>query len=278
MTSANSNTSLVQTAQNYLGTPYSYGGTTTSGFDCSGYTQYVFTKSNVSIPRTTGQQYAIGTPVAKSNLQSGDLVFFNTSGKGVSHVGIYIGSNNFIHTSSSRGVMTSSINDPYYWGSRYIGAKRVKNSTNETSVASVAKNAVVYASRGEVAEILASELSLESTNPQTVFSDVSESHPNYDAIIAVVNAGIFSGNSLGKFNPEDHLTRAELAKVLVGAFDLKGSTDSTFKDVAKGYWAEKYINTLYSLNITTGYGDGNFGINDKVTANQFKLFIDRLNK
>ncbi len=278
MTSANSASSLVTIAQNHLGTPYSYGGTTTSGFDCSGFTQYVFKKAGVSIPRTTGQQYTMGTAVAKSNLQTGDIVFFNTSGKGISHNGIYIGSGKFIHASTSQGVMISSINDPAYWGSKYIGAKRVKNFTNETSVASVPKaNEVKYASRGEIAEILAMELNLDSTNAETAFSDVPASHSNYDAIVAVTNAGIFSGNSLGQFKPEDQLTRAELAKVLVGAFHLEGSTDASFKDVPDSHWAKEPISTLFSLDITTGYGDGNFGVNDKVTANQFKLFISRIN-
>jgi len=275
MASADTKNTLISTARSYIGTPYSYGGTTPSGFDCSGFTQHVFKQSGVSIPRTTGQQVAIGTAVAKSNLQTGDIVFFNTSGKGVSHNGIYIGSGKFIHSSSSQGVMISSINDPAYWGSKYIGAKRVKSFTNETSVASVT-NKVNYASRGEIAEILAAELNLENTNTKPMFSDVTASHSNYDAINSVTNAGIFSGNNLGEFKPNDQLTRAELAKVLVGAFNLEGSTTSSFKDVPDSHWAKEFINTLYYLNVTTGYGDGNFGVNDKVTANQFKLFINRI--
>ena len=117
--------SVVSEAQKYQGVPYASGGTSSSGFDCSGFTQKAFSDAGSSIPRTTGEQYNSGTSVDKGSLQPGDLVFFNTSGGGVSHAGIYIGSSNFIHSSSSQGVMISSINDPHYWGSRYIGARRV---------------------------------------------------------------------------------------------------------------------------------------------------------
>ena len=127
MASASTSTSLISSAKTYIGTPYRYGGTTTSGFDCSAYVQRVFSDNGISLPRDTSSQYAKGTSVTKSNLETGDLVFFNTNGKSVSHVGIYVGENNFIHASTSKGVMISSINDPHYWGSRYIGARRVEN-------------------------------------------------------------------------------------------------------------------------------------------------------
>ena len=124
MASASSSSTLISIANSYIGSPYLYGGTTAAGFDCSGFTQRVFSDGGSSLPRTTSGQFNVGAPVDKGNLQPGDLVFFNTNGKGVSHVGIYIGSSNFIHTSLSSGVMISSIYDPHYWGSRYIGARR----------------------------------------------------------------------------------------------------------------------------------------------------------
>jgi hypothetical protein len=124
MASASSSSTLINIAHGYIGSPYSYGGTSSAGFDCSGFTQRVFIDGGSSLPRTTSGQFNVGASVSKDNLQPGDLVFFNTNGKSVSHVGIYIGSNNFIHASSSSGVMISSIYDPHYWGSRYIGARR----------------------------------------------------------------------------------------------------------------------------------------------------------
>ncbi|ARD48991.1 endopeptidase Spr precursor [Sporosarcina sp. P37] len=280
--SANSPTSLMSTARDYLGTPYRLGGTTPTAFDCSGYTQYVFKKEGLSIPRTTGQQMATGTPVSKSNLEVGDLVFFNTSGRGVSHVGIYSGSNNFIHASVSKGVMVSSLDDPYYWKSRYIGARRVADFSEtapkeEKQVAASAPvKEIVYATRGEVAQVLAEKLELDMTTVNIAFKDVDESNPHYHAISAVAEANIFTGDG-GNFNPDKELTRAQLAKVLVGAFELRGSAIANFSDVPKGHWATEYINILFHHKITTGYLDGTFGIADKVSVGQLNKFIDRIN-
>lgn len=275
MASANSASSLVNNGKSFLGVKYKYGGTTAAGFDCSGYTQVVFQKTGVSIPRTTGGQFATGTPVAKSNLETGDLVFFNTMGKGVSHVGIYVGSNNFMHASTSQGVTISSLNDPYYWGNKYIGARRVANFSTQAASSTVSKPSVSLPTRGDVAEMLSKELGLTGDSAETFFKDVSTNHPQLADINAVTIAGIFSGNN-GNFNPNENLTRAEMAKVLVEAFSLSGSSNVAFKDVAASNWANPYIQTLYALDITRGYGNGNFGVNDKVTSSQLKLFIDRI--
>lgn len=277
MASANTSTSLIKSASAYKGTPYKYGGSTTSGFDCSGYTQFVFKKEGIAIPRDTTSQFSTGKSVSKSNLKTGDLVFFNTSGKGVSHVGIYVGSNKFIHASTSKGVTISSINDPAYWGKRYIGARRVKDFSAETTIASAPK--VEYATRAEIAQILVNELNLSKTGTETTFSDVSTSHPQYNVITAAADAGIFTGNSEGQFNPDDYLTRSQLAKVLVEAYHLPIKSGSTpFKDVSSSNWANDYINTLYVNKLTSGYADGTFGTNNKVTSSEFKLFMSRLKK
>ncbi len=115
---------ILDTARQYLGVPYLWGGSTPSGFDCSGFVQYVFAQHGISLPRTSAQQYGVGTAVSREDLQKGDLVFFNTSGSGVSHLGIYIGDGQFIHASTSKGVMISSL-DNTYWAPRYLGARRV---------------------------------------------------------------------------------------------------------------------------------------------------------
>jgi len=116
---------ISKTATNLIGVKYSYGGNTTSGFDCSGYVSYVFKQHDVQVKRTAASMHASGTSVSKGNLETGDLVFFNTVGNGVSHVGIYIGDGKFAHASTSKGVRVDKLNDPYYWGERYVGAKRI---------------------------------------------------------------------------------------------------------------------------------------------------------
>lgn len=116
---------IIANAKKHLGTPYVWGGTTPSGFDCSGFVQYVFKQSGISLPRTTSEQVKKGTYVSKSNLQPGDLVFLkNTYREGVSHVGIYIGDGQMIHASSSKGVTISSLSTSYYT-QHYHSARRV---------------------------------------------------------------------------------------------------------------------------------------------------------
>lgn len=121
---------LIDTATSLQGIKYKYGGTTTAGFDCSGYIQFVFKKHDVNLPRTTSGMHATGVEVNKSDLIAGDLVFFNTTGKGVSHVGMYVGDGKFAHASTSKGVRVDALDDPYYWGKRYIGAKRINGVSN----------------------------------------------------------------------------------------------------------------------------------------------------
>lgn len=109
----------------YYGKPYKYGGQTpAAGFDCSGLISYVFSQQGKKLPRTADLQYKAGRIVTVSDLQIGDLVFFTTDSPGPSHVGIFVGQNRFIHASSSRGVMVSSLSD-VYWKPRYLGARRV---------------------------------------------------------------------------------------------------------------------------------------------------------
>lgn len=122
---------IAATAQEYLGVRYVYGGASAKGFDCSGFTMYVFSLYGYSLPHSaTSQWNNSGTYVAREDLQPGDLVLFcdpsRSNGKACSHVGIYIGDGDFIHASSgrSRGVTISSLSENYYDG-YYVGAKRV---------------------------------------------------------------------------------------------------------------------------------------------------------
>lgn len=132
--SAFADSKLKETIDPLIGVDYRYGGTTTKGFDCSGFTSYVFRKLGIELPRTSREQFATGKKVAKADLRPGDLVFFNTSGKGVSHVGIYVGDGKFAHSSSSKGVTISSLSDSYYV-KRYLGARRVMDTETYERVA-----------------------------------------------------------------------------------------------------------------------------------------------
>ncbi len=114
--------SLARSALHFLGAPYVFGGTSSSGFDCSGFVQHVFGMLGIALPRTADAQYDAGRPTV-GGPRAGDLVFFDTYG-GVSHVGIYLGHGEFVHASSSHGVMVSKLSESY-WASRYVGAKRV---------------------------------------------------------------------------------------------------------------------------------------------------------
>ncbi|MBX3114455.1 MAG: C40 family peptidase [Fimbriimonadaceae bacterium] len=118
--------SLISTAKDQMGIRYSWGGTSRSGFDCSGFVQFVFAKHGVKLPRTSISMSQYGEKVpSRSKLIAGDLVFFITRGSRVSHVGIYIGDNKFIHASSGGGsVRIDSLSKDYY-NNRYAGARRV---------------------------------------------------------------------------------------------------------------------------------------------------------
>lgn len=121
-TSLNADT-LIAEAKKYMGVPYVWGGSTPSGFDCSGFLNYVFNQVGVSIPRTVSTIWDAGTSV--SSPQKGDIVFFTTYAPGPSHAGIYIGNNQFIHAGSSTGVTISDLNNTY-WKPRYLGAKHLQ--------------------------------------------------------------------------------------------------------------------------------------------------------
>ena len=115
---------VVQTSLRYQGVPYVFGGASPNGFDCSGFTRYIFAQAGVYLPRAADEQYEVGQSVSYNRLQPGDLVYFSTYESGASHVGIYLGNGQFISATSSRGIAIARI-DGGYWGDRYLGARRV---------------------------------------------------------------------------------------------------------------------------------------------------------
>jgi cell wall-associated NlpC family hydrolase len=108
-------------------TPYQYGGKSrVNGFDCSGFVQYVFQNSlGLQLPRTSAEMGRLGRPLTTAQLKPGDLVFFNTTRKRNSHVGIFIGENRFVHSpKTGKAIMITSLNDEY-WSNHFNGARRV---------------------------------------------------------------------------------------------------------------------------------------------------------
>lgn len=118
------NLKLLETIDEWYGTRYRYGGSTKEGIDCSAFAGTLMTSVfGLTLPRTSREQYDASQRITKGDLQEGDLVFFNTSG-GVSHVGVYLSNNKFVHASTSSGVMISDLNEDYYFR-KYVGAGRV---------------------------------------------------------------------------------------------------------------------------------------------------------
>jgi cell wall-associated NlpC family hydrolase len=113
------------TALALRGSPYRNGGADPGGFDCSGFVRYVFDLHGLDVPRSVGEQFRSGRAVATDALEPGDLVFFTTTGSGASHVGIAIGSDEFVHAPSTNGVVRVDRIGGGYWASRFVGARRL---------------------------------------------------------------------------------------------------------------------------------------------------------
>ncbi len=119
------NKELLESVDEWYGVRYRTGGNTKSGVDCSGFTVAVYSSVyGIALPRVSREQYRTSRKISTTELQEGDLVFFNTNGSGVSHVGVYLGNNKFIHASVSRGVMVNGLFEPYYL-KRFVGAGRI---------------------------------------------------------------------------------------------------------------------------------------------------------
>ena len=121
---------IEQIARSVIGTPYSWGGATPAGFDCSGFTSWVYSHVGITLPHSSDAQYALagtdGYALIENmgDLQVGDLVFHDIDGSGISHVGIYVGEGAFISATSSEGIQERSLTDSY-WGPAWVGAVRV---------------------------------------------------------------------------------------------------------------------------------------------------------
>lgn len=120
------NISLLELMDKWWGTRYCIGGSTMNCIDCSAFTQIIMKEIyNIQLPRTSQEQFNMMQPIPIDELQEGDLVFFNTGGRGISHVGVYVQNNKFLHASTSQGVTISDLNDKY-WNPKFRGGGRMR--------------------------------------------------------------------------------------------------------------------------------------------------------
>lgn len=260
---AASGDSIVAYAKKFEGTPYLFGGSTPTAFDCSGYILYVFKFFGISLPRTSETQFNVGTSVARDNLQAGDLVFFeNTYKPGISHTGIYIGNGNFISAESS-GVKISNLDTNPYWGPKYAGAKRVSGITTTPPTKPVAPTPTPPAPSKPI------------PTPPTSFNDVAAKHPAYEAIETLSTQKIISGFPDGSFQPETQVTRGQAATMINRVLKLRPRFPLTYSDVPATHAFAKDISAMSDAGILSGYEDGSFGMYDPLTKAQLAIILDR---
>jgi cell wall-associated NlpC family hydrolase len=120
---------VAEYALGFRGVPYRLGGDDPTGFDCSGLVRFVFAEYGVLVPRVVEEQYQIGEKVKAKDIKPGDLLFFSTKGAGATHVAIAVGEDRFVHAPNSRGVVRVEALTSDYWGSHYIGARRISTPT-----------------------------------------------------------------------------------------------------------------------------------------------------
>ncbi|MCA0985197.1 S-layer homology domain-containing protein [Halobacillus yeomjeoni] len=242
---------VIELAFKYSDSPYVYGGTSPSGFDCSGYTQYIFNKVGIDLHRTSRAQYSNGHAVSRSELQKGDLLFFNYyDGGSISHVGIYIGNNKMISAENERDDVTvASIAPNRYWGERMVGARRV------------------------IKEDVQAE-SKDDSLPAGHYHDVSNDYWAQSEIEYMSKQGIINGYDGDYFKPSNDVTRGEVAKMMTAALDLSPSSNNHFSD-DNGHWAEKYINAVADAGYITGYENGTFKPDQAITRAEISALFKR---
>jgi len=131
-TSSEERNLFVRVVKNFLGVPYRLGGSTLKGIDCSAFVKKIYEIFNTTLPRTVREQFQIGKAIGKEDLQEGDLVFFNTLRASISHVGIYIGNNEFVHASSQdRQVKVDSLERPYF-SKRFLRGVRIRELESDS--------------------------------------------------------------------------------------------------------------------------------------------------
>ncbi|HEX7066552.1 MAG TPA: S-layer homology domain-containing protein [Bacillales bacterium] len=300
---------VVSIAKKYIGVPYQWAGESPRGFDCSGFVEYVFRKVGMNLPETSSSQWSWSKATRVTNLKPGDLVFYNTSGGGVSHVGIYVGSGQFI-SATSDGVEITPVHGKYYWGSRYIGAKRVihnqpkperkpelpdyryydvdKDTWYYDEVTSLSKNDIFQGvgdnhfkpngtvTRAQAATVFAREFNLKTSDRNTPFSDVPNNAWYSKYIEAVRKAGYMKGVGHGEFNPRAEITRRQIAILFNRAFELtSGSGGPDFKDVDANDPYQQFIENLAASGITMGYEDNTFRPRQDASRAEFAVFIYR---
>ena len=291
--------SLVNYGKKFMGVPYVFGGTTPKGFDCSGYTRYVYKSQGVTLPRTADQQYKVGKAVSKSQLAPGDLVFFaNTYKPGISHVGIYAGGNLVLNATSSKGIALVSINSSY-WGPKYAGAKRVietsdkfvdivKNDPTYPAIEALTDDGIIQGyegklfkpsepvTRGQAAAIINRVLKSEP-NEIAYFKDVSVSNPFAKDIAAIREAGIITGFADGTFKPYANMSRTEMAIIVHKAFELKlgnaGAAAYSYADVNSSYWAYEPIASMKAIDATGVFKTDKYNGGSKATRAIFSTAI-----
>ncbi len=124
---------IVRTAYAYRGTPYRFGASRPGAFDCSGFTQYVYSRKGINLPRTAAEQFHSGKAVSSGNLKPGDLIFFHTTRPGISHVGMYVGNGKFVHAASRKSGGVRVDNFSGYYTKAYRGARRFIDHKEEAS-------------------------------------------------------------------------------------------------------------------------------------------------
>ncbi|RDI39980.1 C40 family peptidase [Falsibacillus pallidus] len=236
---AASGNEVVDYSKKFIGVPYSFGGTSPSGFDCSGYLSYVYSHFGISLPRMSSQQATVGTTVSKAELQPGDMVFFaDTYKAGVSHAGIYIGNNSFISATSSSGVKIDSMSN-VYWSPKFAYGKRLSQVANG------------------------------------LFSDLPTSHPAYEAVELLNSKNIINGFDNGEFKPDGLVTRGQASAIVNRILKVSTSSTKSFPDVGTGSTFAKDIAAMKETGIIQGFPDGSFRPGDSLTRAQMAVILDR---